>query len=194
MPANPQIAFPFPSQVASGQALSANPVQSDLQHIASQFNTHQHQMVDVTDLPVAALIGVPVGGVFMWPGPTSFASQFWFCNGATFGVSSWPALATACGTYHGGNASIGMLPDLQARVPVGVAPGGLASVSSFGLNEGIAVGSRGPGHHHVYVAGNQGAAVSAGGYMTNNTNYNTSGGAPKDQPAYLVMNFLIRAI
>lgn len=188
----PQISLPFPTQIASGQALSAAPVKSDLDHIASQYNTHTHDGSEIT----GAAPFLPIGGICLYPGPTSGQTNLWYCDGATFLVSSYAALATACGTWHGGNASIGKVPDMRGRVPVDMAlSGGHSRVATMGNNDGAILADRQPVHkhdaRHQLNANTAGGGGNAGAPATSYTSDLTSNMV--DTPAYYVMNFLIRA-
>lgn len=217
----PQISYPYPTQIAAGQDVDSLPVDGNFKHVSSQFNTHTHPVAEISDF--SSQVGfVPIGGMFPIPGATSFATWAWYTDGATFWVGSYAALASACGTWHGGNASIGRIPDTAGRGIVGwgaPARGVHADVASYANTEGAALTARRPKHktsvtdptHRHMERQKQSGGNPGGAFQSTEHIYLTSGGdyteyastgitagvqadTPTDTPAYLVCPFLIRAI
>lgn len=155
MAPNPLIVYPFPTQIAPGQTLDANPVLSDLNAAASAFNNHVHPYGDITGAPAQAASGGDVwmpGEMKMFPGVyvPSVVGCIFPCLGATLWVASvHPACASAVGTWWGGNASLLKLPDMGGRMPVGLATAGNAAVAMAGSNEGVSLAYRRPQHRHT---------------------------------------------
>jgi microcystin-dependent protein len=102
-----------------------------------------------------------------------------------------------------GSATTYNLPDLRGRIGVGyAASGGHADVSSLSANDGVVLASRRPKHKHT-VSGNtnpvtQGGSGSAGTNSSGNQQSPAilvgpqTGAEPTDNPAYLVVNYIIK--
>ena len=74
------------------------------------------------------------------------------------------------------------LPDTRERALYHV--GSVAEVAKLGNVDKGAYGARGPSHHHTFVIGQNGGAVTGSGYMTSDVTHSTSGGALVDTPGY----------
>ena len=142
----------------------------------------------------------PPGVISMYAGAT--APDGWLlCDGSAVSRTTYADLFTAIGTTYGaGDGSTTFnVPDVRGRVPVGRSPGGKAEVDALGDNEGVAATSRSISHHHTanqpnspVVTFSQGG--NQGGVVTVSSGAATSGdSANTDKPAYLVLNFIIRA-
>jgi microcystin-dependent protein len=92
-------------------------------------------------VPIGAAI--PYGGLTAPPG-------YVLGDGSFYSKASYPALyAVYAGRYGDGGSTFGV-PDLRRRVPVGLGAGG---GYDLGVTEGLALGARGPYHHHHMSAG-----------------------------------------
>lgn len=144
-------------------------------------------------------------------GGTVAPSGWLICDGSSYGTATYPDLYGVIGTVYGGSGTAFNVPDLRGRVPVGyAASGGHTDVSTIGGNDGVAVANRRPKHQTTLTAADvsakqtaraaadgsagrisvTGAATSASAF-TIGTNTSTD---PVDAPAYLVVNYIIRAL
>jgi len=124
------------------------------------------------------------------------------CDGTAVSRTTYSTLFSTIGTLYGtGDGSTTFnIPDLRGRMTVG--KGTHTDVDALGDNDGAAIGSRTPKHKHT-VAGDHGhsfqvnGAVGTGGAGTPDTGTTTVGpqtNTPTDTPAYLTVQYLIRAI
>lgn len=119
------------------------------------------------------------------------------CDGSAVSRSVYSVLFGVISTAYGaGDGSTTFnLPDLRGRVPAGfAASGGHADVSTLGNNDGVALASRRPSHHHTYTAPTSGpvAAGAGQGGDPSTVGASTSGGTALDAPSYLVINYMIK--
>jgi len=157
---------------------------------------------------------IPASQINQWAPPAAiiayggeYAPSGWLlCDGASYLRSDYPDLFGIIGTAYGAaDGSHFNVPDLRGRVVVGI--GVHSDVSDFGKNEGVAAAYRRPKHQHTphshTVPMSSVADMSAGGVNVILPSGNTStssvdGGSGNandsvDAPAYLVLNYIIRA-
>ena len=154
------------------------------------------------NIPIGQVFGysvaIPPGSIWSFAG-SSAPSGWFFCDGSAVSRSSYASLFSVIGTEYGsGDGSTTFnLPDMQGRVPVGVASGGKTEVNALGNNEGLAATLRNVAHlHHL---GSAQASGNGGGWVPYLTKVNQYSGAAmsgyadnSDKPAYLVVNFIIK--
>ena len=157
-----------------------------------------------THLKDNLLAVVPVGVVLPYGGATPPNSLYLLCNGAAVSRTTYAALFAILGTAFGaGDGSTTFnLPDMRGRVLVG--KGTNTSVDVMGENEGVAEPSRRPHHGHTLrhyqfsgAAGNvavQPTVNSSAATSTSTGAIGPGGTVPLDAPAYLVLNYIIKAL
>ena len=159
----------------------------------------------------------PVGSLQAYAG-ASAPTGWLLCDGTSYSTSVYPELFSVLGYTYGGSSGNFNVPDLRGRVVVG--KGSHVDVDALGDNDGSALANRRPKHQHtVYDPGHShthnGTAAAnfagSGGLQgTQSTvamtiNNNTTGikvnpegsgssSAPQDGPAYLVTNYIIKAV
>ncbi len=166
------------------------------------------------DIPTAsgATAALPTGTVAAYAG-SSPPTGWLLCDGSAVSRSVYSTLFSVISTTYGAGdgSSTFNLPDLRGRMPAGrAASGGHADVSTLGNNEGIALANRRPRHYHPVRYQDNNAQMTAGGGGTggqvNRGEWSASpvnvfagpSGAPgdgtaQDAPAYLVINYIIKA-
>lgn len=84
---------------------------------------------------------LPSGVIMPYGGTSSTAPDGWvFCNGATYGTSTYPNLYAVIGTAYGGSGTAFSVPDLRRRMVLG-----------FGTTaSGTAVGATGGNFDHTH--------------------------------------------
>lgn len=138
---------------------------------------------------------MPIGGIIMWYAAT-LPVGFMLCNGDTFDALTYPELNTVLG----GNT----LPDMRARVPVGLDEGGneFAVIGNFGGTVDVTLDTTQiPPHTHGITDGVFTAAGPSSDNRkralagSNGFSGSAGGGLPHSnlQP-YRVVSFIIRAI
>ncbi len=147
---------------------------------------------------------LPTGGLMMWPAAAA-PTDWLLCDGASLDRTTYAALFAVIGvTYGSVDGTHFTLPDFRGRMPVG--KGTNALVNALGNNEGVAEANRRPKHRHTphlhtyETVGGAGAFKPYGG-SAQVGNFNTSssdGGSgvatdPLVSPAYLVLNYIIKA-
>ena len=176
---------------------------------------------DAAATATALAAAVPVGVVQMWAG-ASAPSGWLLCQGQAVSRTTYAALFAVCGTAYGAGdgTSTFNLPDLRARMPLGLNNSG--TFNSLGKTGGeekhTLTTAEMPGHSHPFVGGvtfswgnnsgdvhirDTGSAaggppVVTNGLYTYGSNWNktaeTGGGsAHNNMPPYVVVNFIIRA-
>lgn len=144
----------------------------------------------------ASLDGVPAGVLSPYAG--SAAPSGWLlADGTAVSRTTYSALFTAISTTYGvGDGSTTFnLPDMRGRAPFGYYASSANGMNALANNEGAAVADRGASHHHL-----EDPAPSTGGYSGSGygANYNaplakTTGYTNlQDNPAYLVVNFIVK--
>lgn len=155
------------------------------------------------NLPYGSLTGVPTvnsvptGAVFSFAGSAA-PTGYLMCDGSAVSRTVYASLFELLSTTYGvGDGSTTFnLPDLRGRVPVGLSSGGPAEVNALGDSDGLAANLRNISHHHTYRdPGSTDGTGSTGGVSGPNApGTATSGDANNtDKPAYLVVNFIIKA-
>jgi hypothetical protein len=159
---------------------------------SSQLNTHVRDNL---------LSVVPVGTVLPYAGLSlPSGSLYLFCDGSAVSRTTYSALFTAVGASYGaGDGSTTFnVPDLRGRVPVG--KGSVSGLTNaLGISDGLAESVRTPHHYHQWT---RGLGNSVGGTLGNfahfdnvGTPVNTSGNPSLiDTPAFLIVNFIIKAL
>lgn len=143
---------------------------------------------------------VPVGTVLPYAGSAAPNSLYLLCDGSAVSRTTYAALFALIGTTYGvGDGSTTFnLPDLRGRVPVG--KGSNANVDVLGESEGLSESSRSPQHRHVAhlasVSGFPGNLINAARKDTgeDGTPAAIGNSGPMETPAYLVLNFIIKAL
>ena len=115
-------------------------------------------------------LGKP-GSIVMWGGDqTAIPDGYLLCNGQQFAASTYPKLAAAIGTIHGGTAASPAVPDLRERFIVGsggnnpTVSGGSYSVGATGGEREVTlVTSQLPSHTHSINTVNTSHAHTASG-------------------------------
>jgi microcystin-dependent protein len=161
--------------------------------------------------PIATIAVVPVGSVLPYAGATA-PEGYLFCDGAEKIQTAYPALYEIIGTTYGSTSptTTFKLPDLRARIPVGVAPVALPPLSARALGASGGVESvtlsiaQIPGHSHpgstapipatVEVQGGTGAIVTGSGAGSENIIVAPQGGgeAHTNMQPFLVLNYIIK--
>ena len=173
---------------------------------------------DAAATATALATAVPVGVVQMWAG-ASAPSGWLLCQGQAVSRTTYAALYAVCGTAYGtgDGSSTFNLPDLRARMPLGL--NGSGTFNALGKTGGeenhTLTTAEMPSHGHEVTAGN--AMPKLGAWATNmgagsgwrsisSTNgsdgplgvvsaSNTGGGgAHNNMPPYVVMSFIIKAL
>ena len=139
-----------------------------------------------------------IGEVIFYAGPTPDATKYLFCDGSAVSRSTYADLFAAIGTTWGIGDGVTTfnLPDMQGRMPVGLAAvGGQADVTTLGNDEGAPLADRRPKHKHSLIQATGAAGTSA--YPSSNkqsTSTATGTGSvgpqantPVDSPAYAVL-------
>jgi microcystin-dependent protein len=123
------------------------------------------------------LIGVPVGGMIVWPSDT-MPTEFWLpCGGQTLSKSAYPELAAMLGAPFNVDANNFKLPDLRGRVVAGTddlgataagrlttAGGGIdgALLGAVGGAQGVALSlTQLPSHTHTQQGAHAGGGSAA---------------------------------
>lgn len=161
---------------------------------------------------------IPVGTILPYAGST-VPDGYLSCNGAAVSRSTYATLYAVVGTSFGvGDGSTTFnLPNMGGRMPTGYGRAGTtpsSEVTTIGQDDSIALALRrpkhrhtvnDPGHTHGLPSGDQGSGLSALGGGQGNfstevaTGISVTGvtvgpaGSPVDSPAYLVLNFVIKA-
>ena len=173
---------------------------------------------DAAATATALATAVPVGVVQMWAGAEAPAGWL-LCQGQAVSRTTYAALYAVCGTAYGtGNGSSTFnLPDLRARMPLGL--NGSGTFNALGKTGGeenhTLTTAEMPSHGHEVTAGQ--AMTKLGVWNTNmvaSENWRSissttgsdgtlgvvsasntgGGGAHNNMPPYLVMNFIIKAL
>ena len=165
----------------------------------------------------ALATAVPVGVVQMWAGVAAPAGWL-LCQGQAVSRTTYAALYAVCGTAYGtgDGSSTFNLPDLRARMPIGLSgSGAFNALGNAGGEENHTLTTEEmPSHKHPVtagtnmptlgvwntnmVAGDSWQSISSttgndgnrGIVTTSNTG---GGGAHNNMPPYMVVNFIIRA-
>ena len=172
---------------------------------------------DAAATATALATAVPVGVVQMWAGEAAPAGWL-LCQGQAVSRTTYAALYAVCGTAYGtGNGSSTFnLPDLRARMPIGLSGSGAFNAlgNAGGEENHKLTTAEMPSHGHEVTAG--GSMPKLGVWPTNmaaGTGWraissttgsdgalgvvsasNTGGGsAHNNMPPYMVVNFIIRA-
>lgn len=143
---------------------------------------------------------MPLGVVLPFAGATAPNSLYLICDGTAVSRTTYAELFALIGTTYGaGDGSTTFnLPDMRGRAAVG--KGTHADVDTLADNEGEAVAKRTPKHWHEMTfdtSGGSGATPIRGASSTLGiTNHVTTLAAstPKDAPAYLTLNYIIKAL
>lgn len=159
---------------------------------------------------LAALAGIPVGTLLVWPGTAVPSDSYMFCEGQSLAKEDYPALAAVLGTLYGGDSSTFRLPDLRGRFIAGRGSGDYASPGTKGGQEKVtltAAQSGLPTHSHTYLlntysgqmAENQADRLRRGAGNHFQYRLTTDAAAAKDaaqshenRPPYIVMNYIIK--
>ena len=176
---------------------------------------------DAAATATALAAAVPVGVVQMWAG-ASAPSGWLLCQGQAVSRTTYAALFAVCGTAYGaGNGtSTFNLPDLRARMPLGL--NGSGTFNALGKTGGeenhTLTTAEMASHTHNFAGGVSfswgtnmgdvhildtgsaapGPSTVANSLYTNSGTWNKTaatggGGAHNNMPPYMVMNFIIRA-
>ena len=133
------MALVIPSPINSGDAVSASPLQTNFEAIASFVNASlvhkdgsvpmsgELQLVDgnnaasVTQVATAVAAAVPTGWIAQYAGPTA-PSGYLLCDGTAVSRTTYATLFALVGTTFGiGNGTTTFnLPNLKGRVPIGL--------------------------------------------------------------------------
>ena len=147
----------------------------------------------------------PPGTIMPYLGATAPAGWF-LCDGAAYSRTTYAALFAVIGGQYGtGDGTTFNMPDLQGRVPIMV--GTQSLIDTRGKNEGVALANRRPQHRHNphrHATGTSGGALSNGGFSAPYGGFLdwytglVDGGSGNvndalDGPAYLVVNYIIKA-
>ena len=174
---------------------------------------------DAAATATALATAVPVGVVQMWAGKAAPAGWL-LCQGQAVSRTTYAALYAVCGTAYGtgDGSSTFNLPDLRARMPIGLSgSGAFNALGKAGGEENHTLTTEEmPNHSHplnnrIYTdmpakSGNQQKYILQGnsgdrwlstnlhdGTGVPNTDSTGGGGAHNNMPPYVVMNFIIRA-
>jgi len=117
-----------------------------------------------------AAASIPSGTILPYGG-SSAPTGFLMVDGSVYAQATYPNLYAKIGDQYntggegGGNFRV---PDMQGRMPVGLAGGsGHSDVQTLGNNEGLTVGSRRPKHSHglgTLVVGVSAHSINDGGH------------------------------
>ena len=172
---------------------------------------------DAAATATALATAVPVGVVQMWAG-ASAPSGWLLCQGQAVSRTTYAALYAVCGTAYGtgDGSSTFNLPDLRARMPLGL--NGSGTFNALGKTGGeenhTLTTAEMPSHGHEVTAGN--AMPKLGAWATNmgagtgwrsissttgsdgtlgivSASNTGGGGAHNNMPPYMVVNFIIKA-
>ena len=165
----------------------------------------------------ALATAVPVGVVQMWAGEAAPAGWL-LCQGQAVSRTTYAALYTVCGTAYGAGdgSSTFNLPDLRARMPIGLSgSGAFNALGNAGGEENHTLTTEEmPSHGHAVTAGS--GMPKLGAWLTNmaagagwksisstsgsdgtlgvvSASNTGGGGAHNNMPPYMVVNFIIRA-
>ena len=173
---------------------------------------------DAAATATALATAVPVGVVQMWAG-ASAPSGWLLCQGQAVSRTTYAALYAVCGTAYGtgDGSSTFNLPDLRARMPLGL--NGSGTFNALGKTGGeenhTLTTAEMPSHGHEVTAGN--AMPKLGAWATNmgagsswrsisitngsdgalgvvSASNTGGGGAHNNMPPYVVMSFIIKAL
>lgn len=200
-----QVSLPY--TLTAGTPENVNNLVANLNALVAGVNTIDTAQLasgSVSQAKLAAGVYVPIGGIVQFGGSTA-PSNWLICNGDAVSRTTYADLFTALSTSYGsGDGSTTFnLPDLRGRMAVG--KGTNADIDALGENEGMSdVQYRRPKHRHTLVGQvfsdtNNGAYFkgSAGNLGTTPTNLyigSDTADRPLDAPAYLVVNYIIRAL
>ena len=173
---------------------------------------------DAAATATALAAAVPVGVVQMWAG-ASAPSGWLLCQGQAVSRTTYAALYAVCGTAYGtgDGSSTFNLPDLRARMPIGLSGSGAFNAlgNAGGEENHTLTTAEMPSHGHGVTAGQTmpklgvwttnmvagsswrsissttGSDGTLGVVSASNTG---GGGAHNNMPPYLVMNFIIKAL
>ena len=167
----------------------------------------------------ALATAVPVGVVQMWAGEAAPAGWL-LCQGQAMSRTTYAALYAVCGTAYGtgDGSSTFNLPDLRARMPIGLSGSGAFNAlgNAGGEENHTLTTAEMPNHSHplngrIYAdlatkSGNTQKYISPGnsgerwistkvndGTGVPDTDSTGGGGTHNNMPPYVVMNFIIRA-
>ena len=173
---------------------------------------------DAAATATALATAVPVGVVQMWAGAKAPAGWL-LCQGQAVSRTTYAALYAVCGTAYGtgDGSSTFNLPDLRARMPIGLSGSGAFNAlgNAGGEENHTLTTAEMPSHGHGVTAGQ--AMTKLGVWNTNMVASNNwrsissttgsddtlgvvsasntgGGGAHNNMPPYLVMNFIIKAL
>lgn len=214
----------LPYTLQAGQPENVNQLVANLNALVAGVNTVDTAQLaagSVSQAKLAAGVYVPIGGIVQFGG-SSAPSNWVLCDGSAISRTTYADLFTALSTTYGsgdGSATFNV-PDLRGRMAVG--KGTHADVDALGDNDGASLANRSPKHQHTvydpghlhsvsyYTSNNVGALGQPMlGYDTTiesrNTQSTTTGikvnpqqtstsSSPTDTPAYVVVNYIIRAL
>lgn len=197
---------------------------SDPFSLPMQFKTWLVSYLETSDmsLPISAVTGLssalgiyasqdlssmPAGLIFPYGGLAAPTGSL-LCDGASYSRTAQARLYNAIGVSFGSvdGASFNV-PDIRARMPVGLALTGHVDVNTIGKNDGVTLARRRPKHRHTVntTSGDSFAKTFTGAVGTGaaGTIPQAAGGLPTvgndpvndplDAPAYIVLNFIIVA-
>ena len=172
---------------------------------------------DAAATATALAAAVPVGVVQMWAGEAAPAGWL-LCQGQAVSRTTYAALYAVCGTAYGtgDGSSTFNLPDLRARMPIGLSGSGAFNAlgNAGGEENHTLTTAEMPSHKHPVTAGTNmptlgvwptNMAAGTGWRAISSTTgsdgtlgvvsaSNTGGGsAHNNMPPYMVVNFIIRA-
>lgn len=158
---------------------------------------------DAAATATALAAAVPVGVVQMWAGKAAPAGWL-LCQGQAVSRTTYAALYAVCGTAYGtgDGSSTFNLPDLRARIPIGLSSTGTFNAlgKTGGEEEHTLTIAEMPAHNHEPSF--LGASTGTWGITGSNVAMVTGlvdtknaggGGAHNNMPPYMVVNFIIRA-
>lgn len=168
---------------------------------------------------VSAVSPNPVGSLQAYAG-ASAPTGWLLCDGTSYTTAAYPELYSVLGYTYGGSGSNFNVPDLRGRVLVG--KGTHVDVDALGDNDGSSLANRRPKHQHTLydpthkhdaygTIDNINVGAGGTGYARNLFAYNlpttysatgvkvnpegaASSSSPQDGPAYLVTNYIIKAV
>lgn len=210
-----QVSLPY--TLTAGTPENVNNLMSNLNALVAGVNTVDTAQLasgSVSQAKLAAGVYVPIGGIVQFGG-SSAPSNWVLCDGSAISRTTYADLFTALSTTYGaGDGSTTFnVPDLRGRMAVG--KGTNTDVDALGDNDGVTtVANRTPKHYHSLTTGrggsfatteNSGASGNSNYYTTatftnghkvfNATGMTTSGNTSNlDTPAFIVVNFIIRAL
>jgi hypothetical protein len=143
---------------------------------------------------------VPVGVVLPFAGLT-VPDLFLLCIGTAVSRVGYPALFSQIGTAYGSGdgTTTFNIPDFRGRLAVGMNPGGPTLIDARGDNDGRAQTQRSISHNHTYLRARNvsDASGGAGGvipFQVNDAVKTTGDVNNNDYPAFLVVQFIIKAL